>query len=89
MSASGRSDYHCKIKEVLFTQEFNPTINLTSDSLCYFKSHPDLSLFVLYLNSFSKNAFENVCCNIRRARSDYLKCIASHCLSPPCVLFFL
>ena len=29
------------------------------------------------------------CCNIRRTRSDYLKCIASHCLSPPSVLFFL
>jgi len=27
--------------------------------------------------------------NIRNVKSNYLKCIASRCLSPPCVLFFL
>ena len=64
MSASGKSDYHCKIKETLFTQEFKPTLNYQSNPwqvvtllICprYFKSHPDLSLFLLYLNSFSKS----------------------------------
>ena len=42
--ASGKTDYHCKINETLFTQELNPTsnANLTSDKLslyycqCYF-----------------------------------------------------
>ena len=34
-------------------------------------------------------SLENVCCNIRNVKSNYLKCIASQCLSPPCVLFFL
>ena len=29
--------------------------------------------------------FENVCCNIRNVKSNYLKCIASQSLSPPCV----
>ena len=35
------------------------------------------------------DTFENVCSNIRNVKSNYLKCIASQCLSPPCVLFFL
>ena len=58
----------------------------------YVKSHPDLSLFLLYLNSFSNkitDSFENVCYNIRNVKSKHLNCIASQCLSPPCVLFFL
>ena len=40
---------------------------------------------------FFKNngTFKNVCCNIRNAKSNNLKCIASQCLSPPCVLFFV
>ena len=31
--ASGKTDYHCKIKEILFIQELNPILNtnLTSD----------------------------------------------------------
>ena len=35
------------------------------------------------------DTFENLCCNIRNVKSDYLKYIASQCLSPPCVLLFL
>ena len=35
------------------------------------------------------DTFENVCCNILNVKSNYLKCIASQCLSPPWVLFFL
>ena len=33
--ASGKTDYHCKIKETFFIQELNPTpnTNLTSDKL--------------------------------------------------------
>ena len=27
------------------------------------------------------------CCNIRKVKSNYLKCIVLQCLSPPCVLF--
>ena len=32
---SGKTDYHCEIKETLFTKELNPTLNtnLTSDKL--------------------------------------------------------
>ena len=42
-------------------------------------------------DSFKKkmaDTFENVCCNIRNVKSNYLKCIPSQCLSPPCVFFF-
>ena len=31
----------------------------------------------------------NACCNVRNVKSNYLKCIASQCLSPPCALFSL
>ena len=32
--------------------------------------------------------FENVCCKMQNVKSNYLKCIPSHGLSPLCVLFF-
>ena len=32
------------------------------------------------------DTFENLCCNIRNVKSNYLKCIALKCLSPPWVL---
>ena len=35
------------------------------------------------------NTFEHVCCSVRNVKSNYLKCISSQCLSPPCVLFIL
>jgi len=54
---------------------------------CYFKSRLDLSLFLLYLNSFSKNDGCFWKCMLQK--SDYFKCIASQCLSPPHVLSFL
>ena len=50
-------------------------------------SHTQLSryFYCRYLNSFSKtwktDTFENVYCNIRNVKSNYLKCIASQCLS--------
>ena len=61
--AYGKTDYQSKKKEILFIQELNPILNTNPTSnklslyLChyYFKSHSDLSLFLLYLNSFSKN----------------------------------
>ena len=58
------------------------------------KSHPDLSLFLLLLNSFSKklmnNGYFGKCMLQHTIRQvEYLKCIASQSLSPPCVLFFL
>ena len=34
------------------------------------------------------DTFENVCCNIRNVKSNYLKCIPSPCLSPSCELNF-
>ena len=35
------------------------------------------------------DTFENLCCNIRNVKSNYLKCIALKCFSPPSVLFLL
>ena len=34
---SGKTDYHCKVKETLFIRELNPTLdtNLTSNELSY------------------------------------------------------
>ena len=47
--ASGKTDYHCKVKETLFIQELQPALNDLNANLNAIKEAFSLSLYLLQM----------------------------------------